>query len=413
MKEKKHNILKTILKIISYFIITILCLFVLLIIFYLISSKLNKKENYKPKVSMYTIVSPSMTPVINVYDVVVNVRPEKADDIQIGDIITYISRDPSSSGMTITHRVVEISNDLDGTKEFLTQGDNNSDPDPLYVPYKDVVGVEVAIIPYLGKVQFLLNDHKHLLIILLVPIIIYLLNDIFKLNNLFNLKNKVDKIINEKNKSKKDKNILEQARKEQIINNLAEKNIKKDSRIRSLKEPASFLEEYNETIITVKENKYNNQPNISNEKVSLNLTPKSKKEINNSKINPSQEEKQLLNSKINEYNAKIEQLNQMLREIEKIKVKNTTKTKEQEAQELINEEFLKKDKIKVVKVTTTKEYRNAVILNKNIKKEEVKKKKLDLNPNEIKKVNRKNKTGTLRKNKQSKKRTPFISIIKK
>lgn len=417
MEEKKHNIIKKIFKIISYFIITILCLFVLLIIFYLISSKLNNKENYKPKISMYTIVSPSMTPVINVYDVVVNIRPEKSDDIQVGDIITYISRDPSSSGMTITHRVIEVSNSTDGTTQFLTQGDNNNDPDPLYVPFKDVIGVEVVIIPYLGKIQFLLSDHKNLLIILLVPIIIYLLIDIFRLNNLFNLKNKVDKITNNKDKYKKNKKILEQARKEHIINNLEEINIKKDSRIRSLKEPSGFLEEYNETIITVKDNKYNLKPNISNEKPSLNLSPKSKKEIHNSKIEP--KEKQILNNKINEYNAKIEQLNQMLQEIENIKTKNVIKTKEQEAQELINEEFLKKDKIKVVKVTTAKEYKNAALSPKDTKTNELNKQKLNLNPNEIKKVNRKNKTGTLRKNnkgenyKQPKKKTPFITIVKK
>lgn len=440
MKEKKHNILKKLLKIISYFIIIILCLFVLLIIFYLISSKLNNREDYKPKISMYTIVSPSMTPVIKVYDVVVNIRPNKADDIQIGDIITYISRDPNSSGMTITHRVIEISHDSEGNKEFLTQGDNNNDPDPLYVPFKDIVGVEIAIIPYLGKAQFLLLDHKNLLIILLIPIIIYLLIDIFKLNNLFHLKNKVDKI-SSKVKSKEDKKILEQARKEQIINNLEEKNIKKDSRIRSIKEPSGFLDEYNETIITVKENKYNIERPNQNEKVSLNLSPKSKKELYNTKLTPvkeqNNEEKQILNNRINEYNTKLEQLNKMLREIENIQAKNEKKTKEEEAKELLHEEFLKDDKIKVVKITTTKEYKNAILLAKELKEkelkkeeiktEEVKKQKLNLNPKDIKKINRQNKTGTLKKtnsnsnnnnhhqikNKPHKKRTPFIRIVKK
>lgn len=433
MEDQKHNILQKLFKIISYIIITVLCLFVLLIIFYIISSKLNTKENYKPKISMYTIVSPSMTPVINVYDVVLNIRPKSDNDIQIGDIITYISRDPSSSGMTITHRVIEISKDSEGNIEFLTQGDNNSDPDPLYVPYDDVVGVEIAIIPYLGKIQFILTSNKNVLIIFLVPIIIYLLFDIFKLSNLFNLKNKVDKISYKNADSKENRKLLEQARKEQIINDLEAKSIKKDSHTRSSKEPTGFLDEYKETIITVKENKYTTRPRNNSEKVNLNLSPKQTYNANIVEtLDTNKEEKQVLNNKINEYNVKIEQLNKMLRQIEEIKHNNAKKSKEQEAQELIKEEFLKDNKIKVVKVSTTKEYRNAVLPIKEIKKEEPKKEtpkkqKLNLNPKDIKRINRQNKTGSLKPNnnkqvknnsnqdnkKTQNKRKPFITIEKK
>ena len=47
----------------------------------------SNDKKYKPALSFYTIVSPSMNPVIKVYDVVVNVRVNNPKDINVGDII--------------------------------------------------------------------------------------------------------------------------------------------------------------------------------------------------------------------------------------------------------------------------------------------------------------------------------------
>ena len=101
-KDKKGILLKVfsiILKLLYYLVISFVCLIAIFLIYYIISSQFhNGDENYKPKISIYTIVSPSMTPVIEVYDVVVNVRTDTPKDIQIGDIITYKSTAPTSDG---------------------------------------------------------------------------------------------------------------------------------------------------------------------------------------------------------------------------------------------------------------------------------------------------------------------------
>jgi len=58
------------------------CLIVFFLLYYIFSSQLHANdEDYKPFISVYTIVSPSMTPVINVYDVVVNVRVDNPQNI--------------------------------------------------------------------------------------------------------------------------------------------------------------------------------------------------------------------------------------------------------------------------------------------------------------------------------------------
>ena len=174
--KNKKSILSTILKLLYYIVIVFVCLIAIFLIYYIINSQLHADdENYKPKFSIYTIVSPSMTPVINVYDIVINIRPETPKDIQVGDIITYKSSAANTEGMTITHRVIGISQLPDGTYEYMTQGDNNEEPDSLYVTYDNVIGKEIAIIPYLGRLQFLIANQKGWLFLLLIPVSIYLI----------------------------------------------------------------------------------------------------------------------------------------------------------------------------------------------------------------------------------------------
>lgn len=217
MKNSKiKNIISVIGKVLYYIIITFICIIALFLLYYIVSSQINaNNEDYKPKISIYTIVSPSMTPTIKVYDVVVNVREDKPENIKVGDIITYTSKASTSEGMTITHRVVEVNKLPDGEYEYRTQGDNNSEPDSLYVSYDQVIGKEFVIIPYLGRIQFLIANQKGWLFLLLIPVSIYMLIELYKLFNLFGIKKKVKEVVNVPN-SEEEQRELEEARKEKI-----------------------------------------------------------------------------------------------------------------------------------------------------------------------------------------------------
>ena len=140
-----------ILKLLYYIVIAFVCIIAGILIYYIISVQIHSKdENYVPGISIYTIVSPSMTPNINVYDVVVNVKASKPNDIEVGDIITFKSQAATSEGMTITHRVIAIDQLPDGTYEYMTQGDNNPEPDSSYVTFDNIIGKEILTIPGLG-----------------------------------------------------------------------------------------------------------------------------------------------------------------------------------------------------------------------------------------------------------------------
>ena len=68
---------------------------------------LSKGNNKTPLFDAYIIVSQSMVPTINVDDAIV-IRRETGKNLELGDIITFSSIDPSYPDLTVTHRIVSI-----------------------------------------------------------------------------------------------------------------------------------------------------------------------------------------------------------------------------------------------------------------------------------------------------------------
>lgn len=395
-KEKVLKIFTIIFKLLYYLVISFVCLIAVFLVFYIISSQLNANNpEYKPKVSIYTIVSPSMTPNINVYDVVINIKPEHPEDIEIGDIITYKSTAATSEGMTITHRVVAKDKLPDGTYEYMTQGDNNSEPDSVYVTFNNIIGKEIITIPKVGHIQFLIANKKGWLFLLLIPIAIYLLKEIFKLIDLLGLRKKVNKVIIEKEEQPKliDHN-KQETLKARIKEDLEKTETKKESYIRNTQEPDGFLEKYSETIIKVKNNKYKkttsenkeisvekttDTPAIIPTKVTTDKVVQKEKEETKIELPKMKTKPEIVNDeyevletddlviKIKEYDANIEKIDKMIQDIDSIK-----KIEKLETELIEVDNFLEGSKIKVVKIEETKNKKqNKITSTKKTKKIEV------------------------------------------
>ena len=73
------KIVKTIASVISWVVLVILLFLAAFLAYYFLANKLyaSKGEKYEPKIGLYTIVSPSMTPNLKVYDVIVDVKVKK------------------------------------------------------------------------------------------------------------------------------------------------------------------------------------------------------------------------------------------------------------------------------------------------------------------------------------------------
>ena len=224
-KKKGNSILKLILNIISWTIFALLILIALFLLYYAIATQIyaKKGEKYKPAFSLYTIISGSMKPNINVYDVVVDTKVDNPEDIKVGDIITFTSSSSLTYGVTITHRVIAIDNS-NGVYRYRTQGDNNLVPDDTYVEFGNVLGKVLFKVPQLGRVQFLLLKAGSWLFIILIPSLGIVIYDLLKVFRLAGTKKKIDNTLN----NKKD-NVISKEKQEKLKEDIKERLKEKDN----------------------------------------------------------------------------------------------------------------------------------------------------------------------------------------
>lgn len=222
MKAKEHysgfkGVFKFIVNVFSWTILVILILLALFLAYYTISSRLStgKNEKYEPFISLYTIVSGSMEPNINIYDVVISKKVKTPKDIKVGDVITFISTSSISKGMTITHRVVEVLNTEKGVS-YRTKGDNNLSPDTAPAEFNNVIGKVTLRIPQLGRVQSFISTQGGWLVVIVIPALFIIISDILKIFKLTNVKNKIEKIDEENKLMKRERAKREELRKEEI-----------------------------------------------------------------------------------------------------------------------------------------------------------------------------------------------------
>ena len=193
MKNKKgYKIFNAIAKVISWCVMAILCVIGAFLITYIAINKIAQAKGESAPLGLYTIISPSMTPDIQVYDVVFVVKKDPAD-IQIGDIISYYSTNSYFGSTPITHRVVEKFNTNQGIT-FRTRGDANPVVDDEIIMSDKVIGTVRFVIPQLGRIQFFLASKGGWFIAILVPALGIIIYDIIKLCKLIKVKNKISKM---------------------------------------------------------------------------------------------------------------------------------------------------------------------------------------------------------------------------
>jgi signal peptidase len=120
----------------------------------------------------YTVLTPSMEPELSVGDLVI-VKLANADDISVGDVITF---NPSAdSDAYLTHRVTEKLEDYDGTGItcFKTKGDANESEDGFLIESSRVIGTAGAHIPKLGYIIRFVQLKWYFVIPLAVMIMVF------------------------------------------------------------------------------------------------------------------------------------------------------------------------------------------------------------------------------------------------
>ena len=169
-------------------IVILILIGIIFLLYYLDVVKNSKTGHWQPPLyQAYVIISQSMEPTIHVQDAIVTKR---MDDYQIGDVCTYLSKNPSYFGIMITHRIIGTDIDSNGNKVYVFKGDNNYSSDPLNVEYEQIYGKVVMKIPKIGYIQYFLSNAYGWIIAIVVPCIGIITLDIIKLINTFRKKRK-------------------------------------------------------------------------------------------------------------------------------------------------------------------------------------------------------------------------------
>lgn len=121
------------------------------------------------------VQSGSMEPAIQTGSIVF-VKDVPAERVEEGDVITY----GDDGRNLITHRVVE-KHSTDSSIRFITKGDanDNADHEPVY--RSDLLGVVMFSIPFIGYVVAFGNTTAGYLTLVLLPVILFIFNEIWKL----------------------------------------------------------------------------------------------------------------------------------------------------------------------------------------------------------------------------------------
>lgn len=97
--------------------------------------------------STFRVVTGSMEPTIST-DAILLCKETKIEKIKEGDIVCYRTKVAEIYGSIVTHRVVAVEKDDNGSIYLETRGDANVSSDPYYVSSKDLIG---KVIWYSGE----------------------------------------------------------------------------------------------------------------------------------------------------------------------------------------------------------------------------------------------------------------------
>ena len=183
IRKKKPNLVQAIIGVLSYALFIWLLLVGVALLVYVLDVKIRaaKGDTSPPKYGAYVVLTGSMLPEIQVYDVVIT-KKQDAKDLKEGDVITFASADTRFAGTIITHRIIK-KNYSAKTKSFTfqTKGDNNNVADSALVTPSNIYGKVILRIPKLGYLRDFLASDGGWILVILFPCLAVVSYDIVKI----------------------------------------------------------------------------------------------------------------------------------------------------------------------------------------------------------------------------------------
>ncbi|WP_294469551.1 signal peptidase I [uncultured Ruminococcus sp.] len=171
--------MKTVLKVVANVLVWIILILALLVTIMVFSSgRNNGVANLLGYIPM-TVESDSMKPTFKKDDLIMCREIDDVFSLQKGDVITFWTIIDGKK-VKNTHRIVEIT-ELDGSRSFVTRGDNNQLDDTVPVLPSDIIGkwTEFKISGF-GKVMSFLRTKTGFFVCIVIPMAVFFLVELYK-----------------------------------------------------------------------------------------------------------------------------------------------------------------------------------------------------------------------------------------
>ena len=167
MKKQKNIKVEKIIKILNRTIEIMFTIFIIFFCLIVVCQKFFQKENSFFGYRVFTIVTESMEPVLEVGDIIL-VKDTDTKKIKVGDNITYQGMSDDLAGKIITHQVVNIIEE-NGKKIFYTQGVNTSTIDPA-VYEEQIYGVVEYKFVVLSFIYKIITNTVGFILLIVLPL---------------------------------------------------------------------------------------------------------------------------------------------------------------------------------------------------------------------------------------------------
>lgn len=154
---------KSVLKVISNLITTVLFIVLLLTLFLVVSTKASGGEPNFFGYQLKTVLSGSMEPDIQTGSVISIKEVDDPTGFQSGDVITFRTEED----ILVTHRIVEVN---EAGNEYITKGDANNAADVEPVDATNILGSYTGLtIPFIGYIMNFANSSEGAALLLVIP----------------------------------------------------------------------------------------------------------------------------------------------------------------------------------------------------------------------------------------------------
>ena len=153
----------------------IFIVFCLVIVFFSLYQRSRQREVSIAGISSYIILSDSMKPLFGAGDLVIT-QKINTDDLKVGDVITFKSRDPLTFGENITHEIFEIYFE-NGQTLITTRGINLDSIDQTPVYAEQIIGIYWFKLPRIGYFIDFMRTDTGFITLFVLPISLFILSE--------------------------------------------------------------------------------------------------------------------------------------------------------------------------------------------------------------------------------------------